>query len=304
MGMKKVIITGGSGFLGTEIIRQLLDQYECQIIVLDIHPPAIQHERVVYIKKNLLEPFDRSYPFMENPDVVIHLSGKNIFGRFTHYHTKLIYDTRIIGTRNLLHFLKNDNFKPKKLVVASAIGFYGNQPGELLTERSRREDYRFLSEVVADWESESLRGKNFKIEVSCIRNGHILGKGGLLSQVANSFKGRIGTIFGKGDEHMPWVDVRDLARLYILASVSETPEIINGVSNTLSTQRDFSYAVGKVKKTLLYLHIYKWMLIIMFGDLAHEMLVDQRVLSENFETIGFQPEYTNLDESVRYHLLS
>lgn len=301
--MKKIIITGGSGFLGTEIIKQLLEEGGYSIVVLDIRSPRIDDPRITFVQKNLLNPFGaKKYPELEDAHAVIHLSGKNIFGRFTHHHTKLIYDTRIVGTRNLVHFLSQDPYRPKKIVAASAIGFYGDQPGERLDESSARESYHFLSDVVTDWEEENMRAQNFKIPVTCIRNGHIIGSGGLLQETAKSFKLKFGTILGRGNDHMPWIDIRDLARLYILTCNEETPEIINGVSNTLITQDDFSHAIGKVKRTRWYLPIYKWMLLIAFGDFAHEMLVDQQVVSEVYSDIGFTPNIPDIKESTLYHL--
>lgn len=300
--MKKIIITGGSGFLGTEIIKQLLENDDYTIVVLDLYPPRIEHPRVSFVKKNLLQPFDKDYPELMHAHAVIHLSGKNIFGRFTHQHTRLIYETRIVGTRNLVHLLSKEPYKPKKIVAASAIGFYGDQPHEILDESSIRKSYHFLSKVVVDWEEESMRAKNFGIPVTCIRNAHIIGDGGLLKETAQSFKLGLGTILGSGDDHLPWIDIRDLARLYITACNEPTAEIINGVSNTLITQKEFSHAIGEVKKTWGYIHIYKWLLIIMFGDFAHEMLVDQRVLSKNYEAINFNPLFSDINQSVMSHL--
>ena len=90
--MKKIIITGGSGFLGTAIIERLLELGGYQIVVLDLAPPRISNERVSFYKANLLDAFDgnKEYELLKNTQAVIHLSGKNIFGRFTDSHKNML----------------------------------------------------------------------------------------------------------------------------------------------------------------------------------------------------------------------
>ena len=250
--MRKIIITGGSGFLGTQIAKKLLEDQQNTVVIMDIAPPRFSHDRMVFVEKNLLQPFgDREYPELQNPSAVIHLSGKSIYGRFTKKHKQLIYDTRIIGTRNLVDLFARKEYRPKYFSSASAVGFYGDQPGVTLDEDSPRANYYFLSDVVRAWEAEAIRAEEFGVQTSCIRNGHIIGQGGILAEVAKTFQFGFGTILGSGKEYMSWVDIRDLIDLYVLTIGQVTPVIINGVSNTTETQEDFSRAIGKTKKTKL-----------------------------------------------------
>ena len=302
--MKKIIITGGSGFLGTQIIKRLLELGGYEIVVMDIAPPRVEDQRVSFFEKNLLQPFDTTtdYPLLKNPHAVIHLSGKSINGRFTDEHKKLVYDTRVIGSRNLVDLISLPEYKPEHYVCASAVGFYGDQPGEVLVESSERKNYYFLSDVVEAWEEQNLRAQEFGINVTCIRNGHIIGPGGILAEVASIFRFGFGGILGSGREYMPWVDVRDLVELYILCAVRETPSIINGVSNTFETQSDFSRAIGRVKGTKLYLNVPQWALALRYGEFAREMLVDQQVYADTYGEVSFSPKHTNLIEVVNNHL--
>jgi len=301
--MKKIIITGGSGFLGTQIAQKLLEDQNNHIVVMDIAPPRFSHKRMTFVQKNLLEPFgDDKYPELQNPHAVIHLSGKSIYGRFTKKHKQLVYDTRVLGTRHLVDLFARDDCRPEYFTSASAVGFYGDQPGVTLDEDSARSNYYFLSDVVHAWEAEALRAEEFGVQTTCIRNGHIIGQGGILAEVGKTFTFGVGGILGTGREYMPWIDVRDLVDLYILTTNQVTPVIINGVSNTTETQGDFSRAIGKTKNTKFYMHVYEWMLWLKFGGFAQEMLVDQKVLSKNLEKTDFKPKYTDIIQVIRFYL--
>jgi len=302
--MKKIIITGGSGFLGTQIINQLLSIGGYEIVIMDLFPPRETKEHVTFFKKNLAEAFDpeTEYPELQHSYAVIHLAGKGIYGRFTDKHKQGIWDSRVDGTRNLVNLLQRQGYKPQSLVAASAVGFYGNQPGEVLVESSERKNYYYLSDVVEAWEEESLRAQEYGINVTCIRNGHIIGSGGILAEVASTFVLKTGGILGTGDEHFPWIDIRDLVNLYIKCLEIDTPSIINGVSTTVTIQRDFSHAIGKSKDTKFYIRIREWMLNLKFGEFGREMLVDQNVQSEQYDAISFIPKYTDIDTVIKYYL--
>lgn len=302
--MKKIIITGGSGFLGTQIINKLLSIGGYEIVIMDLFPPREEKENVTFFKKNLAEKFDSEteYPELQNPYAVIHLAGKSIYGRFTKKHKQGIWDSRVDGSRHLIELLSRDDYKPQSLVAASAVGFYGNQPGEILIESSERKNYYYLSDVVEAWEDENLRAQEYGINVTCIRNGHIIGAGGILAEVVSTFKFGVGGILGSGNENMPWIDIRDLVDLYVQCSIGESPEIINGVTNTSETQNDFSRSIGVIKNTKFYIHIKQWMLALKFGEFGREMLVDQNVQSEYFEDLSFKPKYTDLQNVIKYYL--
>lgn len=303
--MKKIIITGGSGFLGTQIINKLLSIGGYEIVIMDLFPPRESKENVTFFKWNLAEKFDenKDYSELQNPHAVIHLAGKSIYGRFTKKHKQGIWDSRVDGSRNLVELLSRDNYKPQSLVAASAVGFYGDQPHQILIESSDRKNYYFLSDVVEAWENENLTLQESGVNVTCIRNGHIIGAGGILAEVASTFKFGVGGILGTGNEYFPWIDIRDLVDLYIESATREdAPSIINGVSNTTETQSDFSRSIGQVKNTKFYMHIHQWMLAMKFGDFAQEMLVSQNVQSEKYDTISFIPTFKNLEKVVHYYL--
>ncbi|PSO45804.1 MAG: hypothetical protein BRC25_00885 [Parcubacteria group bacterium SW_6_46_9] len=144
---KKVIITGGSGFLGDYISGWLLDR-GFTVVSLDVAPP--QKEEVAFVQKNMLTD-DLADQRLENPYAVINLAGKNIFGRWTTEFKQAVYDTRVKGTENLVELFANERFRPEVFVSASAAGDYGDRGNETLTtDRSCGEG--FLATVSFDWD--------------------------------------------------------------------------------------------------------------------------------------------------------
>lgn len=303
MYMKKVVIVGGAGFLGTALTDEYL-KHGYDIVIVDLRPSEIDHKQVHNVNYNILDVFPEDFDneLMSHPDIVINLAGKSIYGRFTKKHKQLIYDTRVIGSQNLVSLLKRDRYKPKRYVAASAIGYYGNQPGVQLTEDSPQENGLYLSTVVHDWEQENLSLNDYGVPTTCIRNGHIIGNGGLARTTYEKIVAGIVPVLGSGETALPWIDIRDLCRLYHLLSETETgPRVVNGVSNTYANQEMFSRSFAPVTKARRYIHIPRWLMRIPFGSFADEMLVDLQVFSSRYDTIGFEPRYQVIKESINYH---
>lgn len=295
---KKVLVTGGSGFFGSYLVPKLL-QKGYEVVVMDLRPPV--DSRASFIEHNLLHPIDPTNTknaILKGIDGVIHLSGKNIFGRFTPEHKKLIKDTRVLGTRNLVDLFNNEEYKPQVLISASAVGFYGDRPGELLDEDSTKGE-GFLSDVVKEWEEEVIKAGNLGIRTCSIRNGHVLGKGGFLGTLLPYYKWGIGGPLGNGKQYMPWVHIEDCANLYIKALEDDRcSRVINAVSGSTETNKEFSKSLANVLRRPHIFRIPKLALRLLYGDFADEMTVDQKVIPRRFDEIGFAPKYTSIKQSL------
>jgi len=209
---KKVIITGGSGFLGDYISGWLLDR-GFSVVSLDVAPP--RKEKVIFVQKNMLTN-DLADQRLENPYAVINLAGKNIFGRWTTEFKQAVYDTRVKGTENLVELFANKRFRPKVFVSASAAGYYGDRGDTKLSAESKPGE-GFLATVAHDWERAARQAEKYDVVTTVIRNGHIFGDGGLLKTLLPYYQWGIGGPLGSGKQWLPWIHIDDIAQIYVRA---------------------------------------------------------------------------------------
>lgn len=277
----KYIIYGGSGFLGSKITEKLLEEGE-EIIVADIREPRNKNTKIKFLKINLLETIPED-SLLENPDVVINLAGKLIFGKWNQEFKDLIYNTRVLGTKNIIDsFSKDEKYKPKYLVNASAVGIYGNHGEEEIDENSSFGN-SFLSNVAKDWEEEALKAKGIGVKVRILRNAHILGKAGLIGTVLPIYKWGVGGPLGNGKQWMPWIHVDDVANLYIESAKEDFPEIVNAVAPQFIRDKEFSKEIARTLKRPHLFFIPRFALKILYGEFADEMLISQKLKSSKLK---------------------
>ena len=162
--MSKILVTGGSGFLGSSIMRELIAKGH-DVVCLDIVPPREPFTGqfvTLDAQKSLIDLSRLQLAPLEHIDSVIHLLGKNIFGRFTPKHKQAIYNSRIVGSRNLCELWENDLYRPRICVSASAVGYYGNRREEVCNEFTSYGD-TFLSHVVVDWGVEAFGDDSYDL---------------------------------------------------------------------------------------------------------------------------------------------
>ncbi|MCD8528377.1 MAG: TIGR01777 family oxidoreductase [Candidatus Pacebacteria bacterium] len=297
MHRKKIVITGGSGFLGSYLVPLLLRQgYD--VVILDQVPPRYPYKkdtRISFVKARLTESVPHDERLLD-PYGYIHLVGKNIFGRFTPEHKKEIYDSRIIGTHNLINHLKDPRYTPRVFIGASAVGIYGDQGDTLLSEVS---DYgnTFLSQVVRDWEQETLRARLYGMRTVIFRQGHILGKGGFLGALQPLFMYGLGGPLGSGNQWLPWISAHDLAHLYAEAlSRHDIEGIYTTVTPTPIRYKEFSRAFARALHRPHILPTPTWLLALRFGkEFAREMTVSQRIVSHRLPQFDYRLQDTRID---------
>src|SRR5437879_39287 len=174
----KILVTGATGLIGTALQESFSEKGDELLLASGEEPKDDDHIQWD-IETGFSDP-ER----LEGIDAVVHLAGELVSGlRWTDEKKKAIYDSRVLGTRNVVDTISKLKNKPKVLVAASAIGFYGERGDEEVTESSAAGD-NFLAEVCKDWESESRRAEDAGIRTVLLRTGIVLSKdGGALSQM-------------------------------------------------------------------------------------------------------------------------
>lgn len=292
--MNKVIITGGSGFIGQELTSALL-QRGYRVSILDLHPP--KQEGAHFFKVDLTT---QAIPeeLLKGVDAIIHLAGKNIFGRWSEKVKKSIYESRILGTRNLVSSLKNVSRKPKLLVSASAVGIYGDRGEENLYE-SISAGNDFLAKVCIGWEKEAREAEKLGLRTVQVRTAPVLGHGGLLDKLLPIYKLGLGGPIGSGKQWFPWVHVQDIVNIYIFALEND---VVRGPVNSCSpkqiTNKEFSDNLAKILKRPAFFKVPKWALKLVFNDLADMIYASQRVHPKKLIDYGYKFSFPDIRKAL------
>lgn len=298
--MKHIVITGGAGFVGTLITKKLTEK-GIEIRVLDKTESRLKHALVKsFIIDTSTKDIDPT--ILDGAFGVINLAGAPIFGRFTKEYKKVIYDSRIKTTENIIKAIDKCSNKPRVLVSASAIGFYGNRGKESLDEGSKP-GKDFLAQVCVDWEKSARQAEKFGVRTVCIRTAHVIGKGGLIGVLEKLFKKHIGGYFGNGKQYMPWISANDLVNLYIFAIENEDMRGSYNACVKNESQKDFMKKIAKSLKSWPVWRIPKF-----FGWLIFLSFIDALTSSTNIENsklleTGFIFNDTDLEKTVSANVL-
>lgn len=300
----KVIITGGSGFIGQALTAALL-QKGYRVSILDLIPPPKNdgplRKQVDFFKVDLMEELPQE--LFKDTQAIIHLAGKNLFGRWNKQVKESIYQSRILGTKNLVTVLEKLPERPKVLVSASAVGIYGDRGEEELDESSALSS-DFLARVCMDWEKEARVAEKFGVRTVQIRTAPVLGTGGLLSKLLPIYKLGLGGPIASGQQWFPWVHIKDIVNIYIFALENEN---LKGPVNTCSPEqvrnKEFSSILAKVIKRPHFLRVPKWSLKLLFNDLADFIVASQKVYPKKLLAAGYKFSFPHLKQALENILL-
>ena len=297
MHKKRLLITGGSGFIGSRLVPVLLDQgYDVTVLTRKPEKTALHFKQLVSTIKQL-DRLNDTDVF----DIVINLGGQGITDkRWRQGIKKQLRESRITTTRKLLSYLQAAKKKPELLISGSAIGYYGNQ-GEKLIDESMSGDSSFSSKLCFDWEHEAQQAEVLGIRTCYLRTGIVLGKeGGALSKMLPAFKLGLGGPMGNGRQWMSWIHLDDLIGiiLYVINN-KDIKGAINGSAPNPVTNKTFSSTLASVLKRPAFLPMPAFVLKLMLGEMAEELLLSgQRVMPKKILDAGYYFQYADLDNAL------
>src|SRR3989338_1629913 len=290
----KILLTGGTGFIGKSLRKDLIaNDHEVTILT---RARKESSERLRFIQwdwnnhGNLTE-------LVSGVDVVINLTGESVVNKpWSEKQKEILFKTRINPTREIAKAINNASIKPKKLISASATGFYGNTLDAKITEDSPPGS-DFLANLCKQWEEEAL---NAETDVAILRIGIVLGKkGGALERMATPFRMFFGGPLGSGNQWMSWIGIHDLIGLINLTLQNENVKgIINATSPNPVTNKEFSTLLGKVLNRPSFIPVPAIALKIMLGEMANILLTGQRVYPEKALSYGYKFKYSNLEAAL------
>lgn len=293
----RVLITGASGLLGQALQRSFAEKGYEMLLASRKEPTDDRHIQWS-IEDGFADPEK-----LEGIDAVVHLAGESVSGlRWTDEKKKAIRDSRVLGTRSVIDAISKLNKKPKVLVAASAIGFYGERGDEELTESSTGGD-NFLAEVGKAWESESRRAEDAGIRTVLLRTGIVLSKdGGALATMLTPFKLGVGGVVGSGKQWMSWISLDDEIEVINFAIESENLRgAINAVSPHPVTNEEFTKTLGEVLYRPTFLPLPEFAVSMIFGEMGDALLLaSTKVLPKRLEEAGFKFKYPELKTAIQH----
>lgn len=284
--MMKCVISGGRGFIGSRVVDALLADGH-YVAAWSREPNRETRDAVGAFYWDLMgdPPAEET---LTRYDAVIHLAGEPVSQRWTAEAKQKIRDTRVVGTKRLVEAIAGVKYRPKVLVCASAIGFYGSRGEEELSEQSSN-GTGFLAEVCRDWEREADRAIDLGLRVVKLRFGVVLGKdGGALASILPVFHLGLGGRLGSGKQWMSWIHVDDAVRMIKWAAVeSEVSGAVNAVSPQPVRNTEFTKALGKALKKPAFLQVPGALLRMGLGEMSDAALSSEKVIPRKAKDEGF-----------------
>lgn len=301
--MMRVLITGGTGFLGRPLVRRLLKAgHRVRVLSRD----ALAAERML---PREAETFTWQAPDPIPPgalagvDAVANCLGENV-GQWpwNEDRKRAFRSSRVDATRCLVASLSAlpEAARPRVLVSASAVGYYGDG-GDAWRREADPAGKGYLAGLVKDWEDEIFRAEASGIRTVALRLGVVLGDGGALDKMLTPFRLGCGAVLGSGRQWMSWIHRSDAAEALIRALGDEAWRgPVNAVAPQPVTNREFSRTLARVLHRPLLLRAPAFALEAVLGEMAREtVLASQRASSDRIADLRYPFLHPSLEEALR-----
>jgi uncharacterized protein (TIGR01777 family) len=297
----KIVIAGGSGFLGTALSRALAaDKHDVIILTRASSNPRPAAPHVRHVTWN---PNGDSGPWataVDGAGAVINLAGESIAAkRWSVSQKRILRESRLMATQSLAAAIRGATVAPRAFISGSAVGYYGDRGDETLTETSGPGN-DFLAQLAKDWEAAASTVATVT-RVSLVRTGIVLDRrGGALPKMLPPFLMFVGGPLGSGRQYMPWIHKEDWVRLVVWAIGAEGARgPLNATSPHPVTNREFSKALGRALKRPSLLPAPPLALRLALGEMADALLLSsQKALPVRATDLGFSFRYGNVDEAL------
>ncbi len=296
----RVLITGATGLVGEAIVAKM-HGLGVAVNYLTTRKSKIVHNedyRGFYWNPSLREI---DMDCFDGVDRIINLAGATISKKWTATYKKEVLLSRLQSIQTLKAGLDRvDSSKISALVSASAIGIYPSSYSTLYTEEETAVDQSFLGEVVEAWENEIDTLDTFGFPVAKLRIGLVLSSsGGALPKMATPIKYYMGAAFGTGEQWQSWVQIQDLARMFVFCVTNKLEGTYNAVAPNPVTNSKLTSELAKVlKRPLLLPNVPKFAMQWIVGEMAYLLFASQRVSSKRIEEEGFEFRYPNICKAL------
>jgi uncharacterized protein (TIGR01777 family) len=291
--MMRVAITGASGLIGSRLVARL-EQRGDEVTTLSRSPRGERAAR--------WDPEAEPAPAaaLAGRDAVIHLAGERVDQRWSEAAKRRILSSRELGTRNLVAGIAAADPRPRVLVSASAVGYYGPHGSEPVDEGTGP-GVDYLAGVCVAWEREAQAAAELGVRVVCVRTGVLLARdGGALAKMLLPCRLGLGGPVAGGRQYMPWIHADDVAGLYVAALDGDAwSGAINATAPEPVTNAAFSKALGRALHRPAVLPIPSFAIGALYGEMAQIVTTGQRAVPSRPLELGYGFRHPDLDEALR-----
>ena len=292
----KVLISGGTGLVGTELGKTLAVKNH-KVLILTRNPETAKIQ-CPFPHKPLSWDDLENHPELTDLDHIINLAGANVNERRWNKDFKnKIYSSRVETTKKLVTLANTHCLNLKSFISTSAIGIYGDTEGKTVTE-DHPGGSSFLAHVCKDWEAVT---KNLQKKRTVIfRVGVVFSeKGGALEKMVPPIQTGFGGPISGGGQFMSWVDIEDLVNMYIFALEKPIEGVFNAVAPVSITNKDLTQIIGRHLGKKTFLKVPYPVLRILLGELAGYLVESQKISPQKIQKEGFEFLYPNAEDSIK-----
>lgn len=292
----RILIAGGSGFLGQKLGHRLVREGH-RVQTLTRRPGSTPD----HITWNPDGSAGELPAHLEGADAVVNLAGENLAGgRWTAERKRVLVSSRILPTRTLANAINVCRNPPRVFVSASAVGYYGPHGDEPVTEVTPAGS-DFLARICVDWELEARAVQTSRTRLAIIRSGVVLAKdGGALKKMLLPFRLGLGATLGSGAQYFSWIHADDWSSLaWWLIRNADAAGAFNATAPAPVDNHTFTKTLGRVLGRPAVLKAPAFAMRVVMGEMADMLLRGQRAMPVNAEQLGFQFTHRALEPALR-----
>ncbi len=303
--MPTILITGGTGLIGTALTK-LLTESGHKVIILSRSNKESNNKNISFSVWDVKKQTYNAYDFAE-ADYIIHLAGAGVADKkWTRDRKKEIIDSRTESSALLIKALQNVPNKVKAVISASAIGWYGDDekrtPRRKFFTEEMRPDKEFLGETCRLWEESIQPVQQLGKRLVKFRIGIVLSnEGGALPEFKKPIKFGIAGVLGSGKQVISWIHIEDLCRMFLFAIEHEEIEgVYNAVAPTPVRNKELTLLLAQKMKGRFFVHMHvpTFVLQVMLGQLSVEVLKSATVSCQKIKEAGFTFLYPAIEPAL------
>jgi uncharacterized protein (TIGR01777 family) len=294
---RRIAITGATGFIGQALAASLRARGDT---VLPVRRAKAAGDELSWEPGIGFLPTDG----LSGVDAVVHLAGAGVADqRWTEAYKQEIERSRVVGTKTVVAALAAANPRPRVLVSASAVGWYGDT-GDTPVDEAAPPASDFLGRVCAAWEHEAAQAAALGVRIVRVRVGFVLAKhGGALAKVLPIFRAGLGGRLGTGRQWVPWIHLDDVVRIFEFALDDDRVSgPVNAVAPAAVTNAAYTAALASAVRRPAVFPAPKFAVKLAFGEFADAVFASQRVVPARLQALGFQHRHVDLAACLRAEL--